>query len=103
MEQFRKKGAMYVMVDIDKAQHHDAGHDTVSQMSEAEILSLVQNLPDGYRTIFNLYAVEGYNHREIGELLGISEGTSKSQYSNARKILQDNILKMRGEAYGQAK
>lgn len=103
LEQFRKKGAMYALVDIEEARYHDAGHDVVSLMSEAEILKLVQGLPDGYRTIFNLYAIEGYNHREIGDLLGISEGTSKSQFARARQTLQESVLNLSKDAYGKAK
>lgn len=102
LEQYRKKGAMYALVDIEQARHHDTGHDIVSQMAEGEILKLVQKLPDGYRTIFNLYAIEGYNHREIGEMLGISEGTSKSQFARARQQLQESIIKQTGEVYGKA-
>ena len=103
LEQYRKKGAMYALVDIEEARYHDAGHDVVSLMSEAEILKLVQGLPDGYRTIFNLYAIEGYNHREIGDLLGISEGTSKSQFARARQTLQESVLNLSKDAYGKAK
>lgn len=51
----------------------------------------IQELPDGYRIVFNLYAVEGFTHKEIGELLEISEGTSKSQFSRAKKILQKMV------------
>lgn len=53
-----------------------------------KLVELVQNLPDGYRIIFNLYAIEGYKHHEIAEELGISVGTSKSQLARARKLLQ---------------
>lgn len=63
-----------------------------------ELLKLIQSLPNGYRTVFNLYAIEGYNHQEISEMLGISEGTSKSQLSRARVILQDQLTK--NEKYG---
>lgn len=61
------------------------------QFSVEQIQSLIDALPDGYRTVFNLYAIEGYKHQEISELLGISEGTSKSQLSHARKMLQQQI------------
>ncbi|WP_288425474.1 sigma-70 family RNA polymerase sigma factor [uncultured Spirosoma sp.] len=64
---------------------------------ENELLRMVNQLPDGYRTVFNLYAIEGYNHAEIAELLGISEGTSKSQLSRARAILQATITKAEQE------
>ena len=56
-----------------------------------DLLRLVAQLPDGYRTIFNLYAIEGYSHAEIAALTGISEGTSKSQLSRARAVLQQLI------------
>ena len=58
-----------------------------------ELLSMVQSLAPRYRMVFNLYAIEGYNHKEIGEMLGITEGTSKSQYSRARAILQGMITR----------
>ena len=66
-----------------------------SQFSVEDIQFLIDNLPEGYRMIFNLYAIEGFKHHEIATLLGISEGTSKSQLSNARKVLQDNIKKIK--------
>lgn len=55
------------------------------------LLHLVSQLPDGYRTVFNLYAIEGYSHTEIAGMLGISEGTSKSQLSRARAVLQQGV------------
>lgn len=63
-----------------------------SEMNEKDILNFIQKLPQGFRTIFNLYAIEGYSHKEIAEKLDISEGTSKSQYSRARKALQAMLL-----------
>jgi len=56
-------------------------------------MSLIQELSPGYRTVFNLYVIEGYTHKEIGDMLGISEGTSKSQLSRAKVILQDLVRK----------
>ena len=64
-----------------------------SNLSVDDIQSLIDNLPEGYKMIFNLYAIEGYKHKEIAEMLGINEGTSKSQLSHARKMLQDLINK----------
>lgn len=63
-------------------------------VNEDDLLRLVNQLPDGYRTVFNLYAIEGYAHAEIADMLGISEGTSKSQLSRARVMLQANLKKM---------
>lgn len=56
-----------------------------------DLLKIIQTLPTGFRTVFNLYAIEGYSHKEIGDMLGISEGTSKSQYSRAKAHLQKII------------
>ena len=63
---------------------------------------MVQQLAPRYRLVFNLYAIEGYTHREIGELLSISEGTSKSQYSRARVILQTKLARL-GTTYSTRK
>jgi RNA polymerase sigma factor, sigma-70 family len=61
------------------------------KISETELLNMVQDLPRGYSTVFNLYAIEDYSHKEIAEMLGISEGTSRSQYVRARQILQERV------------
>lgn len=60
-------------------------------MAEKDIIELVQQLSPGYRTVFNMYVIEGYSHKQIAEALGISEGTSKSQLSRAKLILQDLV------------
>lgn len=65
-----------------------------ANLLENDLLKLVQNLPTGYRTIFNLFAIEGFSHKEIAEKLEISEGTSKSQYSRAKKILQTAVQEL---------
>ncbi len=67
--------------------------------SEAELLELVQALPDGCRTVFNLYVVEGYSHREIAELLGISEGASRSQLAYARKKLTTTLSALAAQCH----
>lgn len=71
-----------------------------SNFSVNEIQFLIDNLPDGYKMIFNLYAIEGYKHQEIASMLGINEGTSKSQLSNARKMLQEQIIKLKNYSNG---
>lgn len=63
----------------------------IQNIGYKELLGLVTQLPTGFRTVFNLYAVEGYSHKEIGEMLGISESTSRTQYSRARTWLQNKI------------
>ena len=63
----------------------------VEQLAAADLLALLATLPPGYRAVLNLYAVEGYSHQEIGELLGIAEGTSKSQLARARRLLESRL------------
>ncbi len=62
-------------------------------LAERDIIKLIQDLSPGYRTVFNMYVIEGYTHKEIGDIMGISEGTSKSQLSRAKVILQDMVKK----------
>ncbi|MFV8268507.1 RNA polymerase sigma factor [Flavobacterium sp. GT2N3] len=71
-----------------------------SQFSIADIQFLIDSLPDGYKMVFNLYAIEGFKHHEIATMLGISEGTSKSQLSHARKMLQGQISTLKSYSYG---
>ena len=79
-------------VDIEVA--FDLAHpdETLMQLGVQEIETLIASLPTGYRTIFTLYAIEGYSHAEIADLLAISEGTSKSQLSRARALLQNQLI-----------
>jgi RNA polymerase sigma factor (sigma-70 family) len=69
----------------------DASDDQSSNLEAEELLKMISQLPTGYRTVFNLYAIEGYAHAEIAEMLGITESTSKSQLSRARVMLQKII------------
>jgi RNA polymerase sigma-70 factor (ECF subfamily) len=75
-------------------------NDIESKFSVEDIQFLIDNLPDGYRMVFNLYCIEGFKHQEIAKMLGINEGTSKSQLSHARKMLQDNINKLKNYSNG---
>ena len=67
--------------------------EALSQLFYDELLEMIEELPDGYRIVFNLYAVEGFNHKEISEMIGIEESTSRSQLVKARKALQEKLLK----------
>lgn len=71
--------------------------DVVEEMSAKEILQLIQQLPEGYKMVFNLYVIEGYQHKEIAEMLGVSENTSKSQLLKARRALQEMLSKVSNE------
>ena len=64
------------------------------QLQEKDLLNMINQLPDGYRIVFNLYAIEGYSHQEIAEMLGIQESTSRSQLVKARKQLQTQLFEL---------
>ena len=93
LSRYRNKSTLHPVMGLD-AFHYDAAGQTdiASNMDAKELLSLVQSLPPGYRMVFNLYVFEGYKHREIAEALGISEGTSKSNLSDARAFLQKALM-----------
>jgi RNA polymerase sigma factor (sigma-70 family) len=79
-------------VDIDNVSYKLKQDESInSELNTKDLLKLVQSLPTGYRTVFNMYVIEGYTHREIGEELNISENTSKSQFSRARGILRKKL------------
>lgn len=84
----RQRGKFHTNIELEKVDEPAIDADAVQRMSSHEILLLVQQLSPATQTVFNLYVVEGYNHREIANLLGISEGTSKWHLSEARKQLQ---------------
>ncbi len=78
----------------------DTFNNIESGLSVDDIQNLIDGLPNGYKMVFNLYAIEGYKHQEIATMLGISEGTSKSQLSHARKMLQELVNKQKNYVNG---
>jgi RNA polymerase sigma factor (sigma-70 family) len=68
-----------------------------ADFTREELFSVIRQMPAGYRQVFNLYAVEGYKHREIAEIMMIDENTSKSQYSRARRWLQERLINLKKE------
>ena len=89
LEQYRKNKSLQntkegLILSIDNS---PADFGVIEQLSLADLLAMIQRLPIGFRTVFNLYAVEGFTHQEIAENLRIAEGTSKSQYSRAKQQL----------------
>ncbi len=88
----RKKDALKMSDELDTARGMKADMPSQSQnIGYKDLIKLVMGLPPGFRTVFNLYAIEGYSHKEIGEMLGITETTSRTQLSRARTILQKKI------------
>jgi RNA polymerase sigma-70 factor (ECF subfamily) len=87
-------------VDLTEAEHlHQEDATVLASMSTEELMGLIQALPPGYRTVFNLFAIEGYPHKEIAEMLGISENTSKSQFMKARAYLRKLLPKEAAAPY----
>jgi len=90
---YREKNIVkYNHSEIDNLHVFDTGPSIIEELSKEEILKKIQELPDGYRTVFNLYVIEGYSHKDIGHLLNIGESTSRSQLVKARNLLQQKLL-----------
>ncbi|RFP67072.1 sigma-70 family RNA polymerase sigma factor [Hymenobacter lapidiphilus] len=95
LRQHRRNAPLVAVSDGGEYPQDLAGEEfTLSNYNFEELLGLVQDLAPRYQMVFNLFAIEGYGHKEIGEMLGISEGTSKSQYSRARAILKNKIERL---------
>ena len=95
--QLRKNDVLKESEDLEGAWDISSQDPTVIQnIGYQELLEIIESLPTGFRTVFNMYVIEGYSHKEIGEALGISENTSRSQLQRARMILQKKILEKLG-------
>lgn len=94
LQKFRKKTPLHAVMNIEDVNKEYSDKENItSSLSAKELLLLVQQLPPAYQMVFNLYVFEGMKHREIADMLGISEGTSKSNLSDARAILQKAVIK----------
>ncbi|RYU90987.1 sigma-70 family RNA polymerase sigma factor [Mucilaginibacter terrigena] len=103
IEYYRRHHKMMQVVDIDNTGHEPSVNATAASSLEAkDLLMLIKALSPGYRMVFNMYAIDGYSHKEIAEIVGISEGASKSQLSRARAILKEQVLKMDNKKYEYA-
>ncbi|HEX2922371.1 MAG TPA: sigma-70 family RNA polymerase sigma factor [Bacteroidales bacterium] len=93
LERFRAKNTLYRVDDIDAIPEPECDPDNhdYAGLEAADLLEIIRELPPKYRMVFNLYAIEGYSHKEIGQLVNISEGTSKSNLARARIILQRRV------------
>ena len=99
IEVYRKNLRSLSNVDIDEVKDLPQTTFDMSGLETKDLLKLIQQLSNGYRMVFNMYVIEGFSHREIGETLGITEGASKSQLSRARAILKEKIVRMEGLNY----
>ena len=93
VEHYRKSTKMYPMVNVDDVNKDIPWTDTGDDLELEDLMKMINKLSHGYKTIFNLYVVEGYSHKEIAEMLEISEGTSKSQLARARYLLMEMVRK----------
>ena len=92
IDYYRANLKMAYAEDLDKAENITDGELPDRKLNYEDLLAMIQRLPNAYRTVFNLYAIEGYTHEEIGEMLDISSGTSKSNLHKARQKLKQMIL-----------
>lgn len=101
LEYLRQNDALKQSESIEDYGNYIENNDVtiLEKISADDLMTCIAALSDGYRTIFNLYAIEGYSHTEIAEMLHIAEATSRSQFMRARKILQKNVESLTGQDY----
>lgn len=98
LDQYRKNKKYQKDIEIDTYSYKLEDQDfIIESINATDLLKIIQTIPEGYRVVFNLFAIEGYTHKEIADELGVTESTSKSQYSRAKKMLrkllvQNNIV-----------
>jgi RNA polymerase sigma-70 factor (ECF subfamily) len=88
----RRNRTMYVETDLESADRQPDYDNLSDHLHVEDLMTMIESLPAGYRIVFNMYAIDGYSHKEIADHLGISENTSKSQLSRARVYLQKLLL-----------
>ncbi|MBN8678512.1 MAG: RNA polymerase sigma factor [Chitinophagales bacterium] len=91
---YQKQRYDYEQTGFERMPDMPVDPDAVSMLSEAELMNLVRKLPDGYRAVFNLVAIEGYSHAEAADMLGIQESTSRSQLTKARRHLEEEVSRI---------
>ncbi len=94
LKKYQNKRARNEQIGVEDNDEVSGDPDALSTLGEQEILDLIRKLPEGYRTVFNMYVIEGYSHREISEMLDINEATSRTQLLKARKYLQNQLAKL---------
>ncbi len=96
IEVHRRKNLLYPIVDVDNNDVELFDENALEKLAADDLLQMIASLSPGYRTVFSLYAIEGFSHKEIAEQLNISEGTSKSQLARARYILIEMVEQRTG-------
>ena len=93
IEHFRKKVKLYSVTETQEITIEDKEWNVLDNLAERDILSMIHELSSGYRTVFNMHVIEGYSHKEIAEMLDIEESTSRSQYTRAKQMLEDILIR----------
>ena len=91
LQKYRGQSQLYALNDNETKAYNIPVENVMDAMGEKELLEMIKELPPRYKLVFNMYAIEGYSHKEISEMLDITEGTSKSNLSRARDILQNKL------------
>jgi RNA polymerase sigma-70 factor (ECF subfamily) len=91
IEHFRRKTQLYNITEAQENTIEDADINALNKLAVKDIIQLINELSPGYKTVFNLYVVEGYSHKEIAAMLGITIGTSKSQLARAKSVLKKSL------------
>lgn len=99
LEKYRSQVAVDRLDDSPQAMQQQVTDDVLDALNAGVLVEMIRELPPRYRMVFNLYAIEGFNHQEVARKLNISEGTSKSNLSRARAILQEKVKKLYGEEH----
>ena len=97
----RRNKNVYLETEIEAVDREPDFAKLENSLEAEDLMKLISQLPTGYRMVFNLYAIDGFSHKEIAEQLGISENTSKSQLSRARALLQKNLVELEKEGKEQ--
>ena len=94
LKHYRKSSFQKEQIGLEEYHDSPKSPDAYQRLGKQELLDLISQLPDGYRLVFNLYAIEGYSHKEVAQTLNIAESTSRSQLVKARRLLQEKIALM---------
>ena len=92
LEYLRKNDILKESIEIDNTEVlQEVDYSAIERISADELMELIAELPPGFRTVFNMFVIEGYSHKEIGDALGITESTSRSQLTRAKRLLQKKL------------
>lgn len=94
IEHFRKKVKLYNVSEVQENTIEDISLNILDTLAEKDLIAIVNELSPGYKTVFNMHVIEGFSHKEIADMLGITEGTSKSQLARAKGVLKKSIEKL---------